>query len=75
MVSLPPDFESGASAYSTTPAELRLILYNTFFQKASFIFTYIDEKQNLFLCILQMVGQEIPFHILCVVEAPLLMLK
>ena len=38
MVSLPPDFESGASANSTTPAKLRFILYNTLFEKARFIF-------------------------------------
>ena len=53
MVSLPPDFESGASANSTTPAKLRYILYNTFFKNAIFIFTYVDEKFVDFLCILR----------------------
>ena len=53
MVSLPPDFESGASANSTTPAKLRLILYNTFFQKAILILKYVAEKYEKFLCILQ----------------------
>ena len=52
-VSLPPDFESGASANSTTPAKLRYILYNTFFKNAIFIFTYVDEKFVDFLCILR----------------------
>ena len=53
-VSLPRDFESRASANSTTPAKLRLILYNTFFQKAILILKYVAEKYEKFLCILQM---------------------
>ena len=52
MVSLPPDFESGASANSTTPAKLRLILYNTFLKKAIPILKYIAEKYYKFLCIM-----------------------
>ena len=53
MVSLPPDFESGASANSTTPAKLRFILYNTFYKKSRIIFTYLNEKFIDFLCILR----------------------
>ena len=52
MVSLPPDFESGASANSTTPAKLRLILYNTFSKKAILILKYVAEKHYNFLCIM-----------------------
>ena len=53
MVSLPPDFESGASANSTTPAKLRYLLYNTAEEKSRFILPYNDEKFIDFLCILR----------------------
>ena len=53
MVSLPPDFESGASANSTTPAKLRYLLYNNAEEKSRFILPYNDEKFIDFLCILR----------------------
>ena len=53
MVSLPPDFESGASANSTTPANL-LLYYTTYFTKNQELFLHIfDEKFIDFLCILR----------------------